>query len=195
MDETAEKRDRIKWKLPFYSAVGALFLFIPVMIYGDDSDVLYFLIAFLIAVILLVVYLLVALVQIFRNKKLPSLAVFSMLLVYWVVSLILLKNSFVLHSTAQWLFHSEEYKAKVLAQPAPANGELRHIEWDGWGWGGNDTVVYLVYDPDDSLSAAAKSHSPGKFSGIPCEVYRVRRLESHYYTVLFYTDTGWGYDN
>jgi hypothetical protein len=50
---------------------------------------------------------------------------------------------------------------------------------------------YLVFDPGDSLSAAAASHQPGKFNGIPCEVYRVRRLESHWYTVLFYTDEDW----
>ena len=28
---------------------------------------------------------------------------------------------------------SHRYKVEVLAQPAPANGELKHIEWDGWG--------------------------------------------------------------
>jgi hypothetical protein len=114
-----------------------------------------------------------------------------MLVVYVAVSWGLFKNSRELHSTTQWLFSSKDYKAKVLAQLSPANGELRHIEWDGWGWGGNDTVEYLVFDPNDWLSAAANSHSSGKFRGIPCEVYRVRRLESHYYTVLFYTDTGW----
>jgi hypothetical protein len=38
-------------------------------------------------------------------------------------------------------------KRKVLAQPASANGEFRHVEWDGWGWAGQDTTVYLVFDP------------------------------------------------
>jgi len=55
--------------------------------------------------------------------------------------------------------------------------------------------VFLVFDPTDSLSAAAKSHSPGKFKGIPCEVPLVRRLESHWYTVRFYTDEYWGRRN
>jgi hypothetical protein len=56
-------------------------------------------------------------------------------------------------------------------------------------------AVYLAFDPTDSLAAAAKSHSPGKFSGMPCEVYRVLRLESHWYSVAFYTHEEWGRRN
>jgi len=62
----------------------------------------------------------------------------------------------------------------------------------GWlGWAGQDTVVYVVFDPRDSLSQAAISHQPGKYDGIPCEVFLVRRLESHWYTVRFYTNSDW----
>ena len=57
------------------------------------------------------------------------------------------------------------------------------------------TIVYLVFDPADSLSPAAKGHQPGKFSGIPCEVPRVQRLESHWYAVTFYTEESWGERN
>jgi hypothetical protein len=92
---------------------------------------------------------------------------------------------------AKWLLRSRDYKAEVLAQPDSTIGELRHVEWDGWGWGGQDTVIYLVFDPTDSLSHAATSHQPGKYSGIPCEVFLVRRLESHWYTVWFYTNYEW----
>jgi hypothetical protein len=62
---------------------------------------------------------------------------------------------------------------------------------DGWGFAGSDTVVYVVFDPTNSLAGAAKSRAPGKFKGIPCEVSRVRRLESQWYSVVFYTDTDW----
>jgi hypothetical protein len=79
----------------------------------------------------------------------------------------------------------------LITQSNPVSGEFKHIEWDVSGFAGLETVVYLVFDPTDSLAAAAKSHLSGKFSGIPCEVYRVRRMESHYYTVVFYTNTGW----
>jgi hypothetical protein len=117
--------------------------------------------------------------------------VFLILPVFWAVSWALFKNSFELRSITRWTLGSNDYKVKVLAQPVPQNGVLKHIEWDGWGFAGEDTVAYLVFDPNDLLAAAAKSHSPGRFAGIPCAVSRVRRLESHYYTVLFYTDTDW----
>jgi hypothetical protein len=91
---------------------------------------------------------------------------------------------------------SRQFKAEVLALPAPVNGELRHVEWEATGFAGVANVtVYLVFDPTDSLAAAAKRHSPGKFAGIPCEVFRVLRLESHWYSVLFYTDEAWGQRN
>jgi hypothetical protein len=181
----ADKEDQFNWWLPFFAVVGALILFIPLMIYGVDIDeMLYIFISVPnICIIIIVVAML--------KKGLHRKAVLSMLVVYIAVSWGLFKNSNELRWTTRWLLWSKDYKAKVLAQPNPANGELRHVEWDGWGWGGNDTVVYLVFDPSDSLSAAAKNYSSGKFSGIPCEAYRVRRMESHYYTALFYTDTGW----
>lgn len=94
----------------------------------------------------------------------------------------------------RWLARSHNYKSEILAQPT-AVGELKHIEWDGWGWAGQDTTVYLVYDPIDSLAAAAKGQKPGKFNGIPCEVFRVRRLENCWYTVQFYTNEFWGRRN
>lgn len=95
-------------------------------------------------------------------------------------------------TAAKWVVRSHVYKAEVVAQPEPTNGELRHVEWEGWGWGGQDSVIYLVFDPSDSLSQAASSRQPGKYIGIPCEVYLVRRLESHWYTVWFYTNYEWG---
>lgn len=95
----------------------------------------------------------------------------------------------------RWLIGSRSYKAEVLAQPASASGELKHIVWDGWGWGGEDTTVYLVFDPTDSLSAASRGHSPGKFDGIPCKAPLVERMERNWYAVRFYTDELWGQRN
>lgn len=63
----------------------------------------------------------------------------------------------------------------------------------GWvGWAGQDTTVYLVLDPTESLSAVANKQNPGKLNGIPCEVFVVRPLESQWYTVQFYTNEFWG---
>ena len=74
---------------------------------------------------------------------------------------------------------------EVLAQPASVNGSLKHIEWDGWGWGGQDFSVFLVFDPADSLSGPARSRQSGKLNGIPCEVSDVRRMDAHWYIVFF----------
>jgi hypothetical protein len=83
-----------------------------------------------------------------------------------------------------------------MAQPAPTDGELRHMEWEATGFAGvANNTIYLVFDPTDSLAVAAKNHSPGKFSGIPCEVVRILRLENHWYSVAFYTDEEWGQTN
>lgn len=106
---------------------------------------------------------------------------------WWVV----IGHRSAIGTTTKWLLLSRGYKVEVLAQPDSTNGELKHVEWDGWGWAGMDTVVYLVFDPTDSLSPAASSHQPGKYRGIPCEVFLVRRLESHWYTVWFYTNYEW----
>ena len=91
-------------------------------------------------------------------------------------------------NTTRWLLSSRAYKAKVLGQPDSPHGELKHIEWDGWGWGGQDTTVYLVFDPTDSLALAATFNKAGKYVGVPCEVARVARLENHWYTVQMYTN-------
>jgi hypothetical protein len=107
--------------------------------------------------------------------------------IWWVV----IGYNSALGTTARSLVRSHQCKAEVLAQPETTTGELKHVEWDGWGWGGQDTTVYLVLDPTDSLSQAASSHQQGKYSGIPCEIFLVRRLEAHWDTVQFYTNHDW----
>ena len=118
-----------------------------------------------------------------------------MLVVNWAISVPLVKNYSAVRDSTRWLLWSSDDKATVLSQPPSANGELQHIEWDDWGWGGNDPEVFLVFDPGDSLSAAAASQQRGKCGGIPCAVNLVRRLQSHWYAAPFYTDETWGQCN
>lgn len=107
------------------------------------------------------------------------------------VAMILAWNvSFTVRSPVRWLLFSRNYKSEVLRQPGSAT-LLKHIEWDGWGMIGQDTEVYLVFDPKDALKSAAESGKEGKFDGLPCEVAQVRRLEANWYSVQFYTDEGW----
>lgn len=108
-----------------------------------------------------------------------------------IVTMLAIWNYTAAKTTARWFLWSRDYKSKVLSQQSSFNGELKHIEWDGWGWAGMNTAVYLVFDPADSLSATAKSHLSGRLNGVPCEVFRVRRLESQWYTAQFYTGEDW----
>jgi len=121
-----------------------------------------------------------------RSKRLLALAVFV------VITSVLVWNYSEIETEARWLLSSRHYKSEVLSQPTPPSGELKHLEWDAWGWAGQDTTVYLVFDPEDSLSLAAVTHQSSKFAGIPCEIPKVSRLESQWYAATFYTNQEWG---
>jgi hypothetical protein len=126
----------------------------------------------------------------FFTKRLSAGVAIAVFIVYCLTTGIVLRQRNEIRTGTRWFLWSKRYKAQVLATDA-ANGELQHIEWDGWGFAGADTTVYLVFDPSDSLFTAAGDHSSGKFAGVPCRVPFVHRLEAHWYTVLFYTDTNW----
>jgi hypothetical protein len=114
-----------------------------------------------------------------------------MLAAFLVLPTLLLSNYSLIRDHARWLLLSASYKSKVFSQPA--DGKLKHAEWDSWGFAGvGDTVAYLVFDASDSLLEASESGPPVKAAGLPCEVHRVRRLDRQWYIVLFYSDTFWG---
>ena len=188
MIETVVAGDRFDWRLLPYAVLGTFIVFVPVAIWTSEGIFYFIVVAPLISLFLLVYAIL--------KKRRQRLSVLSMLVVYWAVSAALGANYSAIRDTSRWLVRSHDYKAKVLAQPASANGDLKHVEWDGWGFpGAGDTTVYLVFDPTDALSAAARSRRPGKFGGLPCDVALVRRLENHWYAVRFYTDEWWGRRN
>ena len=170
---------------PHLSALlAAIVVFLPLLIVSN-LDVLYL---FIVAPILLIFGFCVLIYAAVRRNPRVALA----LAVFWTASALLFVYPSEVRSPIKWLLWSSEYKKRVPAQPNPSNSDFKHIEWDGWGLAGIDTTIYLVFDPTDSLAAAAKSHQPGKFNGVPCKVPWVRRMESHWYTVMFYTDEDWG---
>jgi hypothetical protein len=123
-----------------------------------------------------------------RQRLSPPLLVVG---VYVLAAMLLLSNCSLVRDYVRWFVFSSGYKAKVLAQPPSA--ELKHAEWDGWGFAGvGDTTAFLVFDPTDSLAGATVALPPVSAWGLPCEVVRVRRLGHQWYSVLFYTDTYWG---
>jgi hypothetical protein len=183
-DKTRERR-RFDWWLPAWSAVGGTLVFLGLAISSDGfAELLYIVIAVpIISLILLTVAIC------WKRQRRSALA---MLAAYCVVTLGLSLNFQDVRRTGRWFLWSKIYKQEVLAQSVSSNGELRHIEWDGWGFAGvGDTIVYLVFDPNNGLAKAAQYQAPVKFNGIPCRVLQVRRLESGWYSVLFYSDTTW----
>jgi hypothetical protein len=123
-------------------------------------------------------------------KRSSSRAV-GWLLLAIVIAVVLVWANSNLNYRFRWLLSARSYKASVLSQPNPPNEQLKHIEWDGWGWAGQNTVVFLVFDPTDGLAAAARYNPPIKYDHIPCEVDRVLRMERQWYTVEFYTNSTW----
>jgi len=186
MNET--KARGFDWRLPLWGGGGALAISLPTLIYGNDFG------AFLCTIPLFALVGLVLLVIVVRNLRRQILAALMMACIFLGLAWLHFRSSDDLRTTTRWLTHSQAYKEQVLTQSTPADGYLKHEEWDGWGGvGAGDTTVYLVSDPNDRLAAAAKAHLSGKFDGIPCPVVRVHRLEKSWYTVLFYTDTAWNY--
>jgi len=189
MTETASTERHLNWWLPLSIAAGADIVLLSLMVYSPYGSLLYIL---LIAPIFCLVWLVLLVIAAIRKRRRQCLSLLLALVAFLVVSWALLRNQDVLRASLRWMLWSRRFKAEVLAQPAPASGELKHMEWEASGFAGADNTVYLVFDPTDSLAAAARGHSAGKFSGIPCKVPLVRRLESHWYSVWFYTNEVWG---
>jgi hypothetical protein len=174
--------NRVGWRLPTFTVLGAFILFSVGP--ADLSVVLY-----VFSVLIVSLFLLDNATR--RRRCQPILV----LVVFWVVSAGIVKNYSAVRDECRWLAWSHVYKREILAQSESAAGELKHVEWDGWGFpGAGNTIVYLVFDPTDSLGLAAKIHQSGMFSGIPCGVVMVHRLQTHWYSVRFYTQQVWAQD-
>jgi hypothetical protein len=128
-----------------------------------------------------------------RGRSSATHRVVSVFGTYLIVTLGVVVSQYQIRPHLLWLVWSNRYKSDVLANAAVANGELKHTEWDGDGWGSGatgDWIGYLVFDPADSLSAAAKN-VPTEYQGIPCKVILVRRLEKHWYSVVLDMNQFW----
>lgn len=166
---------RLGWRMPVYGALAAVLIFMPLLI-SSSSEVLYW---FLIVPALAFTGLCVLIYAAVRK----DLWVAVMVPAFFAVSAVMFVGSFSIRTSTRWLLWSGEYKKQVLAEPAPFNGDLKHIEWDGSGFAGTDTTFFLVFDPTNSLATAAHNNQFGKFKGIPCDVSEVDRMDSHWYLV------------
>lgn len=168
----------------FYASALPLAIYIPlILLRADIGELLYWL-------ILLLIFLGVPWTLAWTSGWKIGLIAFATLSFSLVVSFALLIESYTVRTAFRWTFNSKTYKKQVLEQHSSFAG-LQHIDWDGWGWGGQDTYVYLVYDPKNRLEDAAETDTGVKAEGVPCEVSAVYRLENHWYTVTFFTDAEW----
>jgi hypothetical protein len=170
-------------------------LAVAVSIAVRQADTALFLNLFALGPALIVLSLFLVAYLIFGKGRKRRSTILSALGAVWLIFFLCFAYQPRLRTTARWLAWSGHYKSAVFAQDTAPQGELKHVEWDAWGWGGMDTTVYLVFDPTDSLSSAASTHQPGKFAGIPCKVPKVSRLENQWYAVTFYTNQVWGHCN
>jgi membrane-anchored glycerophosphoryl diester phosphodiesterase (GDPDase) len=184
MAEETVTEDRVNWRHSLYTAVGALLVFFLLVMWNADAVILYLLVVIPVTSIFLIIYVTDA-------KGRNRLFALSTLAVFGALSWILVHHSFEIRATGRWLLLSRIYKARVLTQPDPSNGEFKHIEWDGWGFIFAETNVYLVFDSNNVLSQEIQRQSSGKFSGIPCEIWKLHRLEGQWYYAVFYTDARW----
>jgi hypothetical protein len=184
MVEGMVTKDRVNWRHSLYTALGAVVVFFLLAMWNADADILYLLVVIPITSIFLIMLVTDA-------KGRNRLFALSTLAVFGALSWILVRHSFEIRTTGRWLLWSRIYKAQVLAQPTPQNGELKHIDWDGWGFVFAETNVYLVFDSPNLLSQESQRQSSGKFSGIPCPIWKLHRLEGRWYYAVFYTDARW----
>jgi hypothetical protein len=192
-----EQTARFDWRMQvFNSLLGSMVVFAAISLLNSDATLFLFL---FINAILSVSIIFLLIYAVFSKNRRRSRRQLLTLAILWIVSMSFFdfdrNHPIAIRTTARWLVSSRGYKTQVLAQPQPPNGEMKHVDWDGWGMFAQNTEVYLVYDPTDSLRAAALSGQPGKFDGIPCQVPSVRHLESRWYSVIFYTGETWDHCN
>jgi hypothetical protein len=173
----------LAWALPFLALTIA----------GElQADSAVFLMFVLIPVLLLATLTLLVWGAFRRRQLWSALATCAILWLISICYLISRPTPFQLRETARWFLWSNEYKQQVLAHPSSPTGDLKHMEWDTSGFAGvGDNTAYLVFDPTDTLASSAGFYKVATFNGVRCRVWKIRRLESHWYAVLFYTAQSW----
>jgi hypothetical protein len=166
------------WRTFANPILVALIVFIPLIIRQNGVDIFY---VFLVIPALLVFGVGILIYAAFHK----NLRVASMLLIFWAASAFFLLHSTDIRTAFRWLLWSREYKRQVVAQTDSPNGDFKHIEWDGWGFAGMGSSVFLVFDPSDRLRATERSYQPRKAVISECEGIEsvVHRLENHWFIV------------
>jgi hypothetical protein len=186
-------RGRVNWALPAGTAAAVLIISAILIVWTPYAVFPLLFVLIPLVCLTLLVLLLVASVRKSKRLQISSAIAFAVVI---AISFGILRLHDSIRESLRWLLWSNRFKSELMALPSSPHDQLKHMEWEATGFAGvaNDTL-YLVLDPTDSLAPAARSGSPGKFTGLPCEVLKVRRLEAHWYAIRFYTDEAWGERN
>ena len=130
MNEEADGREEFNWRLPIHTIAATSALLLLLFLWSPDADSLYI---FIVAPIACLVWLGLIIASAVRRKFQRSLGMLLTLILFSLVSGTLLANEAALRPRLRWLLFARYFKAQVISQPIPANGELKHVEWDGWG--------------------------------------------------------------
>jgi len=126
---TSAEEDRFNWRLSLFVVVSASTVWLSLFVYSADASLLY---VFLIAPIFCLSCLVLLVIAAIRKRPRRCLSMLFTVSAFLAISGVLLKNQGSLRPALRWVLWSHRYKSEVLAQAAPANGELKHIE-DGAG--------------------------------------------------------------
>lgn len=179
--------------IPSITATGFLVLSITLIVWSPYAV---FPLLFIVIPTVCLALLIVILIASVRKRKRLQLSAAIAFAAVIVISFAVLRLSDPIRESLRWFLWSNSFKAQLKASSDSKPGQLKHMEWEATGFGGvANNTIYLVFDPTDVLAPAAQNGSPGKFTGLPCEVLKVRRLERQWYSVRFYTDEAWGERN
>jgi hypothetical protein len=176
-DADRHKTVQPSWLLPVASTLACILIFLPLLLIpGAVDDYLFF----VFPAIFIVGICSLAYAAVRKRLRIALLVI-----VFWALSAFLFFHHFQIRTFTRWTLFSHRYQTQVLAQPEPLDGSLKHMEWDGWGWAGMDFSVFLVFDPTDALNESAAARQLAKVPRLPCAVSDVRKMDPHWYIVIF----------
>ncbi len=176
---------RLRWKPLAITAAAVLCIYLPIITLDSDSGAILYWLA-----VLLFTFgcLVVAFTFTFTRKWRDALTLTGIAVVCVSMSVAFFSRSYFLRVSYRWAFHADLYKGQLLARHASIPSGLSYMQWDGWGFAGSDTFVFLVYDPGDRLKHVTRTGFGVKVEGLPCEVQEIRRLERGWYTAVPFTN-------
>jgi hypothetical protein len=172
---------KVKWRIPLAVVLAAIAFAVALSLYSSNFGAL----ASLFIVVPVTTLALIAFL--IRGRGKTKLACLALLTFYVLSSWQMVRRPEQVRAELRWLVNARTWKSEVLQEQPRSNDGLRCLIWDSWGMFAQDTDVYLVFSPDDSL----RNYSPSNLSGLPGPVWRMQRLEKQWYSVTFFTNDGW----